>query len=196
MSSPYENVVREKWAAQTRRLIDDHPLDMKEIVEIVLGAWKSIFESAFGTKGYRIGVDIFPKPQVMGFLLHELVALELASRRPDKWRGEKTGDDKDLVYVPDARFSVEIKTSSDKAHIYGNRSYAQDASSTKKSKTGYYLAINFEKFTKANPRPSITMIRFGWIDHADWQGQAAATGQQARLDPAVEGAKLVVLYRP
>jgi hypothetical protein len=195
MSSPYENVVREKWAAQTRRLIDDHPLDMKEIVEIVLGAWKSIFESAFGTKGYRIGVDIFPKPQVMGFLLHELVALELAARHPDKWRGEKTGDDKDLVYVPDALFSVEIKTSSDKAHIYGNRSYAQDASSTKKSKTGYYLAINFEKFTKTNPRPSITMIRFGWIDHADWQGQAAATGQQARLDPAVEGAKLVVLYR-
>lgn len=196
MISPYENVVRENWGAQTRSLIDEHPLDMNEIVEIVLGAWKSIFDSAFGTNGYRIGVDIFPKPQVMGFLLHELVALELAARHPDKWRGEKTGDDKDLVYLPDARFSVEIKTSSDKAHIYGNRSYAQDASSTKKSKTGYYLAINFDKFSKANPRPSVTMIRFGWIDHADWQGQAAATGQQARLDPAVEGAKLVVLYRP
>ena len=169
---------------------------MKDLVDVVLGSWSSIFESVFGAKGYRIGVDIFPKPQVMGFLLHELVALELAARHPDKWRGEQAGDDKDLVYVPDGRFSVEIKTSSDKAHIYGNRSYAQESSSAKKSKTGYYLAINFEKFSKTNHHPKITMIRFGWIDHADWQGQAAATGQQARLDPVVEGAKLVVLYRP
>jgi hypothetical protein len=196
MSSPYETVVREKWATQTRTLVDGHPLDMKELVDVVLGAWNSIFESTFGTKGYRIGVDIFPKPQVMGFLLHELVALDLAARHPDIWRGEKSGDDKDLVYIPDGSFSVEIKTSSDKAHIYGNRSYAQESSSVKKSKTGYYLAINFEKFTKTNNKPRITMIRFGWIDHADWQGQAAATGQQARLDPAVEGVKLVVLYRP
>ena len=75
MTSPHETVVREKWTAQTRRLVQAHPLDMQEIVDIVLGAWDSIFESALGTKGYRIGLDIFPKPQVMGFLLHELVAL-------------------------------------------------------------------------------------------------------------------------
>ena len=102
---------------------------------------------------------------------------------------------KTLFNIPNTDYSVEIKTSSDKAHIYGNRSYAQETSSAKKSKTGYYLAINFEKFSKQCARPKITLIRFGWLDHSDWIGQEAASGQQARLDAYVEQKKLVTLYR-
>lgn len=195
MSSPYHSVVRENWDDRTRDLIAEHPLDEKEIVEVVLDSWDSIFKSQLGKKGFRIGERIFPKPQIMGFLLHELIPLEFEARYPGVWRAEASADDKDMVYVPDDKFSVEIKTSSNKAHIYGNRSYAQETQSGKKSKSGYYIAVNFEKFTKTRSDPKIVLIRFGWLDHTDWMGQKAASGQQARLDSFVEQVKLHTLYR-
>lgn len=75
-----------------------------------------------------------------------------------------------------------MKTSSSKRSIYGNRSYAQKSTTNsrlKKNKSGYYLAINFEKFNRNSPaseRPKITLVRFGWLDQDDWQDQVAATG--------------------
>jgi hypothetical protein len=129
----------------------------------------------------------------MGFLLHELIPLELEFRYPKLWRRERLSTEKDLVYIPDEAFSVEIKTSSSKRNIYGNRSYAQVGGTSKKSKSGYYLAINFEKFSSKVTKPEITLVRFGWLDQEDWIGQVAATGQQARLSPIVERNKLLVL---
>jgi hypothetical protein len=130
----------------------------------------------------------------MGFFLHELIALELEFRFAGLWRRDQASDEKDLVYIPDDAFSIEIKTSSSGKNIYGNRSYAQLATKSKKNKSGYYLAINFEKFTtQSTPRPQISLVRFGWLDHDDWIGQTSATGQQARLSPAVERNKLIVL---
>jgi len=41
--------------------------------------------------------------------------------------------------------------------------------------------------------PEINLVRFGWIDFSDWQGQAAATGQQARLNFDVEKYKILKL---
>lgn len=118
--------------------------------------------------------------------------MEFAHRYPGVWRREETADEKDLVYIPDQDYSIEVKASSSVKSIFGNRSYAQEAASAKKSKSGYYLAINFEKFVSAK-RPEITLVRFGWLDHFDWIGQAAATGQQARLDPNAERHKLLRL---
>jgi hypothetical protein len=40
---------------------------------------------------------------------------------------------------------------------------------------------------------NINLVRFGWIDREDWQGQTAATGQQAKLSPEVERYKLLQL---
>ncbi|MGK7921714.1 MAG: ScaI family restriction endonuclease [Trichodesmium sp.] len=37
------------------------------------------------------------------------------------------------------------------------------------------------------------LVRFGWLDQDDWQGQVAATGQQARLSSDVERYKLLEL---
>ena len=191
---PYSGLPRDKWAAKTKRLIAAHPLDMEELVEVVLLAWKAIFDSKIGSHRFKIGTHLFPKPQIMGFLLHELIPLEFAARYPDKWRGEQEAGDKDLVYLPDPRFSVEIKTSSHKSQIFGNRSYAQQPTDAKKSKSGYYLAVNFQSFNKRQrPRPEIVRVRFGWLDHTDWVGQAAATGQQAHLTPESEGRKLITL---
>ena len=194
MTSPYHSVAKKNWGRKTKALIAAHPLEEKEIVEVVLGCWDSIFKSRLGDKGFKIGKHIFPKPQIMGFLLHELIPLEFAARYPTVWRAESTSGDKDLVYIPDPKLSVEIKTSSDKAHIYGNRSYAQKSGATKKSKSGYYIAVNFEKFTKKRKNPKVVLVRFGWLDHSDWMGQVAASGQQARLDPNTEKAKLQTLY--
>jgi hypothetical protein len=192
INSPYDNVPVREWETVTRRLIEEHPLPKEEIVNVVISSWKSIFDSSLGTKGFKIGKDIFPKPQIMGFLLHELIPLELAAKYPTMWRGEINTSDKDIVYIPDDSYSIEVKTSSNPSHIFGNRSYAQDTTNKKKSKSGYYLAINFGKYGN-NKIPQITLIRFGWIDADDWIGQKSATGQQSHLSPDVEKYKLLVI---
>ena len=194
MDSPYKSVNKKNWRKITTRLINEHPLMTNEIVKVVLLSWNSIFDSKFGTQGFKIGIDIFPKPQTMGFLLHELIPLEFVSRYPKLWRIEQKTEDKDIVYIPDVIYSIEIKTSSNARHIYGNRSYAQETTRSKKVKSGYYLTVNFEKFSNSNRRPEIRLIRFGWIDSNDWIGQKAATGQQSRLQNDVENFKLIKLY--
>jgi hypothetical protein len=193
MSSPYEGIPVELWKQKTRELIYNHPLNTNELYEVVLTCWQDIFQSTIGSKPFRIGTDILPTPQVMGFLLHELIALELAYRYPQKWRRDQTSAEKDLVYIPDDVFSIEIKTSSSVGNIYGNRSYSQTGTTSKKTKSGYYLAINFGKFSSSQTQPTITQVRFGWLDYTDWVGQASATGQQARLSPDIERNKLLKL---
>jgi hypothetical protein len=194
MKSPYKDVPVEKWLQTTQRLVSRHPLSASEIVDVVLGAWDSIFVSSMGSHGFRIGVDIFPKPQIMGFFLHELIPLEFATRYPKGWRKEVSKEDKDIVCTTDGRYSIELKTSSSVRGIFGNRSYAQSGSRAIKGKSGYYLAVNFQKFVEKRNRPEVTLIRFGWIDAADWIGQKAPTGQQSRIPPDVEKFKLIELY--
>ncbi len=184
-----------QWRQKTLELIKAHPLDPTEILKVTQAVWEDIFESGIGSKPFKIGTDLFPKPQIMGFFLHELIPLEFIRRYPGQWRGEATARDKDMVYIPDPHFSIEIKTSSHKSKIFGNRSYAQEAKGNKKSKSGYYMAINFEKFSKgATAIPSLLRVRFGWLDYTDWRGQAAATGQQANLSSEVEDGKLLELF--
>lgn len=195
--SPYDGVPANAWRQRTIQLIKSHPLKPKELIEVTLGAWKDIFTSTIGHRRFRIGTDIFPKPQIVGFLLHELIALEFARRYPDKWRGEQTAGDKDLVYIPDATFSIEIKTSSHPCKIFGNRSYTQErvgGRKGKKSKSGYYLTVNFEKCASGLAQPRLILVKFGWLDASDWRGQKAATGQQANLSSKTEGSKLIQLF--
>ena len=118
----------------------------------------------------------------------------MSATYPKEWRGEKTAGDKDLVYIPNDEYSIELKTSSNPTRIFGNRSYAQKPSEGKKGKDGFYIAVNFEKFQKSKPRPEILVIRFGWLDHTDWRGQKAASGQQASLAPEIYDLKFRTLY--
>jgi len=193
MASPYSGLKSSAFCKKTQDLIEAHPLRKEELVEVVLQAWNDIFDSKLGPKGFQIGKHIFPKPQIMGFFLHELIPLEFSARYPNVWRGEKTATDKDLVYVPDGKFSIEIKTSSNAKQIFGNRSYAQESEAGKKDKSGYYLTANFGKF-KGEVLPKIVLIRFGWLDHTDWVGQEAATGQQAHLNTDADRCKLITIY--
>lgn len=193
--SPYEGLTVEEWAATTERIIDEHPLKRSEIVEIVLSSWEDIFESQIGSKGFKIGGDIFPQPQIMAFLLHELIPLEVTARHPGAWRRDQSGFDKDLVCLADETFSTEIKTSSSATGIFGNRSYAQVTAGNKKSKSGYYLAVNFAAFEQeSKDRPGVRLIRFGWLDHSDWKGQAAESGQAAYPSIEARKRKLITLF--
>lgn len=194
LRSPYTGFPESRWYEKTIELLAAHPLDMPEVVEVVTGCWESIFNSKIGLKNFRIGEHLFPRPQIMAFFLHELIPLEFSGRYPTLWRAEASKGDKDLVYIPADKFSVEIKTSSHPSQIFGNRSYAQKGSGALKEKSGYYLAVNFEKFGPKVRRPRIRRIRFGWLDHDDWLGQRAPTGQQARLTPSAQQGKLVRLY--
>ena len=193
MSSPYDGIDTFELEAKTIEIIESHPLSIESIVDVVTDTWDSIFESTIGRYA-KIGEHIFPTPQMMGIFIHELIPLAFAAKFPDAWRRDQTGDEKDLVCIDNSKFSVEIKCSSHKSKIFANRSYAQQPTDSKKSKNGYYLAINFEKFGERDGLPKLRLVRFGWLDHSDWIGQKAESGQQARLAPESEKYKLLQVY--
>lgn len=194
MNSPYKDKDVQEWQNITNNLISEHPLDEKEIVSMVLKSWNDIFNSNIGS--FYIGKEIFPTPQIMSFLLHELVAHYLSVKYKGIYKVGTLKDEKDIHHIKDQTLSVEIKASSHDSQIFGNRSYAQpDSGKGQKTKNGYYIAINFEKFLDGNPRlPEIMVIRFGYLEHTDWVAQKAATGQKARLKPDVYKYKLKVLF--
>ncbi len=194
VASPYEGQPEKNWLSITQDLIKKHPLSLRDMADATLESWKSIFDSGIGTEHFKIGKDIFPSPQIMGFFLHELIPLKLKAKYPKLWKKEKDVGEKDLVYLPNPFYSVEIKTSSNKNKIFGNRSYGQKGNSSKKDKSGYYLAVNFEKFDEST-NPQIRLIRFGWLDHSDWISQSSETGQQASVSNLADKYKLVVIYK-
>jgi len=163
-------------------------------VNVVLEVWDSIFESSLG--GFKIGTDIFPVPQTMGFFLHELIPLKLAATYPE-WRRDGRSDEKDLVYIPDSKNSIEIKTSSHPNQIFGNRSFGlENPGRGKKAKDGFYLTVNFQKWSDARAgRPQITVIRYGWLDHTDWVAQTAQSGQNSTLPAQVYNTQLLTLFK-
>jgi hypothetical protein len=191
MSSPYLGKMPMEWLNVTNDLISKHSLQEDEIVEVVLKSWNDIFNSKIGS--FSIGKEIFPTPQIMSFFLHELVAHYLSLKYSGIYKVGTEKNQKDIHHLKDETLSVEIKASSDKTGIFGNRSYAQPNSGNgKKNKNGYYITINFEKFDK--PKPEILIIRFGYLDHTDWIAQKSATGQQARLGSDVYKYKLKTIY--
>lgn len=190
--SPYQGIAKSKWLSITQALVDKHPLK-NEIVETVLQSWNDIFNSKMGS--FSIGKEIFPSPQIMSFFLHELVAHNLSLKYPSDYKVGEAKKEKDIHNVKDQSLGIEIKASSNKNKIFANRSYAQPSSDSEtKDKNGYYLAINFEKFSKTRILPRITLIRFGYLEHKDWVAQKAQTGQQAHLTSEAYASKLITLY--
>lgn len=193
---PYDGLPEEEWENVTRKLIKEFPLSMDLIADLVLESWDEIFTLTNKKEDFIIGKTVFPKPQMMGFFLEEIFTQKIHKLNPEVWFADRTGYSKDLENIVEPRYSVEIKTSSSPKNIYGNRSYGQKGDSAKKSKDGYYLAINFEKFDKKDlfKRPQIKMIRFGYLNYYDWNSQKSSTGQQARIFSNVERVKLLPIY--
>jgi len=194
MKNPYPDNPK-YWAAVTDRLLKTFPIPMTEMTEIVLASWEDVFHSRIGSKGYRIGRDVWPEPQIMGFLLHELIPLNLAATYPTQWRRGASATECDAVFARNTDYSFEIKTSSSAKGIFGNRSYTHLSKSAIKQRGSFFLAVNFGKFSSAG-RPEISLIRFGWLGAADWIGQRAESGQQARLTKEAKAYKLRITYEP
>lgn len=192
VGSPYFDVPMEKRRHVTRDLLDLQPMSGPELIDAVISSWGDIFRSQIGVA--RIGVDIQPAPQIMGYLLHELIPLTISKTNSD-WRRDGSTNEKDLVYIPNEEYSIEIKTSSDKGKIWGNRSFGQDTDDvSKKAKSGYYCAVNFQKW-RDSPSPKIQSIRYGWLDSTDWIGQAAASGQKSSIPDVIYNTQLPQLYK-
>ncbi|PPF82976.1 ScaI family restriction endonuclease [Subtercola sp. Z020] len=185
---PYSNSPEELWPEITRELVDAYPLSLSELKDVVLDSWTRILSTRIGNE-LQIGEEYKPSPQMMGNFLHNMIPIVLERAHPAEWRKDDGRFEKDLVYLPDRQFDTEIKTSSQRG-IFANRSYAQPSAPGAKEKSGYYLAINFEKFVDGQV-PCITMVRLGWLSHRDWIPQASATGQAASLAPITYRTKFV-----
>ena len=190
--SPYDGHPVEDWKAITEELVNAHPLFGDEIRTLVTDGWNEVFESRIGSKGLRIGVDIFPSGQVMGSFLHELIPREFSDAHPTLWRPEADTADKDLVFIPDNKFSIELKTSSHPSEIRGNKSFAQDVTDGKKLKDGYYIVVNYAEIKHGN-QLELKKIRFGWLDQGDWQTGKSQTGQGATVKAIAKKHKLIDL---
>ena len=185
--SPYEGIPIEKWLDTTKQLVDKHPLS-NIIVDLCQKSWTSILHGKINTYLNMYIRDMNLSPQALGSLLHDVIP-EYIQKNIEGFRKGK-GKEKDVFCEYNENFSFEIKTSSQKS-IYGNRSYTK--SDTGKSKSGYYLTINFEKLSKKDPK--ILLIQMGWLDYTDWVGQKSETGQQASLTKEAKEYKLITLFK-
>ncbi|MDR0522497.1 MAG: ScaI family restriction endonuclease [Planctomycetaceae bacterium] len=184
--SSYDNTSVNEWRRITEQLVAQHPLTPC-IIDFCLKSWESILNGKINTYLNLKIREMSISPQATGALLHDVIPEYIAKNISGFRKG--VGAEKDIVCISNDRFSIELKTSSQKS-IYGNRSYTK--SEFGKSKNGYYLAINFEKISSLNPR--ILRIQFGWLDHTDWKGQKSETGQQASLKKEAKANKLITLY--
>ena len=189
MKSPYLNKPIATWPQITKRLLAKHPLSTELILDVANQSWNALWSTRVGAGRTAIDLNQLVVPAtVVGYFFEVLFAKEMERRFPREWRGCRQGDEKDLVYIPDSRYSVEIKTSGQLGlRVFGNRSYGQKASKqrlAKKEKSGFYITVNFF-------RQTFVLIRFGWIDASDWKPQLAPTGQMAGLPDEVYAHKLV-----
>jgi hypothetical protein len=190
LPSPYDGVPSSKWLEVTRRLVNDHPLELIEIRDSCLEAWDLLWQTTIGKDQVSIPLqETNPPAIVVSYFFERLLSRVLASRFPGQWRSGVIKSEKDIVFENDHAFSLEIKCSGQlDTKIYGNRSTGQQAKSVRKAdkpeKSGYYITINFYETT-------IMLIRFGWIDQEDWSAQQAQTGQAAGLPESVYQGKLI-----
>ena len=158
-------------------LIEEHPLQPRQVKNLILSSFEKLLQTKIGPPENNIKVfkDVDLSNQVEGDFLETITAQEL--EKTGKWRHGKESE-KDFIYKLEPFFSTELKTSGQKGgkKIFGNRSYAQkvEEENAKKSKTGYYITVNFYK-------DMLYLIRFGWLDFNDWEGQDAESGQAATL---------------
>lgn len=189
--SPYVGKTEKSWPAITQRLVSGHPLKLEELRDAALAVWGMLWHTTIGSGDTSIRLSELKVPAtIVGYFFEILLGKELERRHPDHWRGTQSKDEKDIVYVPDPSFSVEIKASGQQGfRVYGNRSYGQKSENellVKKEKSGFYLTVNFFK-------QALTLLRFGWIDADDWDPQESPTGQMAGLKKSVYDHKLIAI---
>lgn len=189
MESPFEEIPKEQWKDKRDELIEEHPLSISDVRNLVLNSFEKLKKTTIGdpNDGIRLFDDVEPSAQVQGDFLEVLMAKTLSEG--NQWR-HGTEAEKDFIFEPEVRYSTELKSSGQegKTEVYGNRSYAQrvDENDAKKSKTGYYITVNFYL-------NKVYLIRFGWLDFSDWTGQESESGQSAHLSNEAYQHKLKII---
>lgn len=189
--SPYAGKEISEWQDITLKLIEDSPFTLDLIREIAIESWGVLWKTriGYGDSSIRFVELEVPAP-VVGYFFEKLFVMVLKKTNPTSWRRAQTKDEKDIVYIPNPNYSVEMKASGQLGtKIYGNRSYGQkvqNESQVKKSKSGYYITVNF--FGN-----QLNLLRFGWIDHDDWKPQKSPTGQMAGLSEEIYEHKLITV---
>ena len=186
--SPYGDQPHTEWSETTQKLIADHPLTTEEMREAVTSSWKALWSTEVGEGIAKIPLkELAPPATVIGYFFEKILAKELSEKHKNQWKGG-VGSEKDLHYVDDPKYSIEVKSSGQLGmKIYGNRSYGQEIENkdrAKKDKSGYYLTVNFHE-------DKLNLVRFGWIDGKDWVPQKSQTGQMAGLSSEVYDGKLI-----
>ena len=192
-SSPYKGIPEDQWMNITKNLVANFPLSPQNITDIVHTAWEDIYSSSFGGANLKIGTDIFLPAQATGIIIEKLIAVHLHNTNP-LWRGGISKTEKDIINTQDDHFSFEIKTSSSKNGLYGNRSTGHQSDYRTKNRAGYYLVVNYKLPKEDHTIHYIRKIRFGWIDDEDWIGQLKPTGQQASIGAKLARLKLITLF--
>jgi len=195
---PYEGISEELWLGKTKELISNHPLT-PHIKDLCLNSWKSVLGGRINNQLNKLIGNMRLSPQATGALLHDVLSEYIEKYVSEgiiqeRFRKGDGKNEKDIVCEYDDSLSLEIKTSS-QGKIFGNRSYVKSYSG--KEKSGYYVAINFEKISRRDDfnSPEILLIKMGWLKHTDWIGQTSEKGQQAALREGIWEKKLVEIYR-
>lgn len=153
----------------------EYPTSKEKIVKIVEEAFEDFKEGRF--RDMRLGKEIVPEKQVQAGILHELIVARFS--KLEGYREGLAKHDKDIEYIRNKQFSIEVKTSSNPDRIAGNRMTAGLVSYSDPS--GYYLCINFDPYLKNKEQvPQLRKIRFGWIDAKKWKPQTGK-GQASTL---------------
>nr|AIE96874.1 hypothetical protein [uncultured marine group II/III euryarchaeote AD1000_88_C03] len=185
--SQYEAIVAD--------LISEHPLSIRDIVEICIRAWNGLLDSRISKEGYRFFYDIHIDGRTIGNLLHDLIPRFLSA----DWRVGQIKSEKDCVYIPiPEEFDFEVKGAQGGERslaIHGNRSQDKKSENPDKpDKSGYFLALNYNIDRKNPENTRLTGIRFGWLDESDWKGQEKNTGQQSQPHIFARKHKLARLF--
>ncbi|TLX16021.1 ScaI family restriction endonuclease [Rhizobium sp. MHM7A] len=194
LPSPYHGFDFELWPAVTKTLVDAFPLTCSQLFDVAVEAWKDAISTRIGRRELRIGLDIEMPAQAMGSMFEKLIAVSLTAMPVPFRGGLSQATEKDIVCEDDPYFSFEIKTSTHKHGIYGNRSQGKSSPRRKKFRAGYHLVANFKSPSLACPSGQFG-LRFGWLDGADWKSQKAESGQSAHVPAHILKVKLVELGR-
>lgn len=127
-------------------------ITMDILRDAVLATWNDIEQASIA--GVRL-LDVADSG-VVSNLFHSLLPIKLSSLG---YRKDQDKNEKDLHYITDPKFSIEIKTSTS-ARVAGSVSYIGNGNSTKE-RSAFYLCVFWSK-------EGITSIKFGIVNFEDW----------------------------
>ena len=124
-------------------------------------------------------------------LLDDITDIDLIEYMKEHWSGVgKT--DKDFFKLP-KYFGIELKTSQSKGAT-GNKSYANaEHSENAKSKSAFYIIINYDKPSAPNYTVNNVHAYFGFLDQMDWVFYADKSGT-AKINNNLLKTRFIQIY--